>query len=805
MKTHRTLAISAAFLFLAIAAGAADWPNYRGPNFDGISTETDLDPSALATPKIAWQTEIGIGFSSVSVANGKAYVMGNLNKKTDVVYCFDALTGKELWRHEYAEPLEPKNHEGGPTATPTVHKDKVYTLSKTGKVFCLDAETGKPLWNQTLPYKTPTWHFSSSGLVLDDKIIFNVGAAGVALSLNDGQIVWQSDKGDCGYATPVSFKAPDGQTLVAIFGKDTLMAIDPADGKLQWSFPWKTQYDINAADPIIVGDELLITSGYNHGAALIRIANPPTVVWENKNLRSQMSGPVRIGEYVYGIDQNQLACLEWKTGKQIWTEGKVGNGSVSAAGDKLIVLSEKGRLMIVEASPDGFKELSGSDVLSGRCWTMPIVANGYIYARNAQGHLVCVDVRLQKIVALVETADAPAPQQWPQWKGPTRNNKSTETGLLKQWPEGGPKQLWTADGLGQGFSTVAVADGKIYTTGAIEKEGVLFCLNMDGKPLWQQSYGPEWSRATPGVRCTPTVNDGRVYVISGAGQVACFNAATGEKSWQVDPFTEYAGSYGIWGIAESPVIAGNKVIFTVGGKETLLVALDKATGKTVWTTPGKGEKSAYCSPLAFEWAGKTLVAGMTEGSLFVVDAEDGKLHWSLPIGNYVPDNRRIHPVTPVFENGRLYFTSGYNMGGIQFQISEDGKTFTETWRDTVLDNHHGSVVLDKGFLYGANWIDNGNGDWICLDWNTGKVRYTQHWLNKGSLTFADGMLYCYEEGSGTVGLVPATPEGFNVVSSFVVTQGQDQHWAHPVVCGKRLYIRHGSVLAAYDIADPQAK
>jgi outer membrane protein assembly factor BamB len=415
-----------------------------------------------------------------------------------------------------------------------------------------------------------------------------------------------------------------------------------------------------------------------------------------------------------------------------------------------------------------------------------------------------VDVRPQKIVAMAEMATVPS-LQWPQWQGPTRNNKSSETGLLKQWPEGGPKQLWIADGLGQGYSTVAVAGGKIYTTGAIDKEGRLFCLDLDGKPLWQQNYGPEWSRSIPGVRCTPTVNDGRVYVISGTGQVACFNALTGEKNWQVDPFTEYGGIYGNWGIAESPLIVGSNLIFTVGGKETMLVALDKNTGKTVWTTPGKGEPSAYCSPLAFGWAGKTRIAGMTAESLFVVNAEDGLLQWSFPISNYVADNRKIHPNTPVFENGRLYFTSGYNMGGIQFQLSEDGKTVTETWRDTVMDNHHGSVILHEGCLYGANWDSNGKGDWVCLDWNTGKVRYTQNWLNKGCLTFADGMLYCYEEKGGTVGLVPAVPEGFKVVSSFVVTQGQERHWAHPVVCGKRLYLRHGSVLAAYDIAAPDGK
>lgn len=396
MRTHKTISISIILpLFIAAVAGAADWPTYRGPNLDGISAETGWNPAALNDVKVVWQAELGIGFSSVSVANGKAYAMGNINKNTDVVYCFDALTGKELWRHEYAEPLEPKYYEGGTSATPTVHDGKVYTLSKSAKAFCLDAETGKVVWNKNLPYKAPTWGFASSGLILDEKIIYNIGAAGIALNKNDGQIIWKSDNSECGYATPVPFKAADGKTLIAIFGKNTLMAIDPADGKLQWSFPWKTENDVNAANPIINGDEVFISSGYNHGAALVKITEQPTAVWENKNMRSQMSGPVLIGDYIYGIDQNQLACVEWKTGNQVWAERKVGNGSLSAAGDKLIVVSERGRLMIAEASPTGFKELSGADVLTTRCWSMPVLANGYIYVRNSQGKLVCVDVRGQ--------------------------------------------------------------------------------------------------------------------------------------------------------------------------------------------------------------------------------------------------------------------------------------------------------------------------------------------------------------------------------------------------------------------------
>jgi outer membrane protein assembly factor BamB len=393
MKAFKTLAFLGMGVSFVAGTNAQDWPNWRGPNLDGISTETDWNPQSLNAVKIAWQAEIGIGFSSVSVVGGKAYAMGNINKNTDVLYCFDAVNGKELWRFEYAEPLNPKYYEGGVSSTPTVHEGKVYTLSKSGKVHCVDAETGKPVWNRTLPHKPPTWGFASSGLIVDDKVIFNIGSSGVALNKNDGQVVWDSNKSESGYATPMPFKTPEDKTLIAIFGKDKLIAIDPADGSQKWSYPWKTENDVNAASPIFAGDEVFITSGYNRGATLLKIGSTPKAVWENKNMRSQMSGPVRIGDYLYGINQDQLACVEWKTGNTMWSERKVGNGSLTAAGDKLIVVSERGRLMIVAATPEGFKELSGADILSARCWAPPVLSNGYIYFRNSQGKLACVDMR----------------------------------------------------------------------------------------------------------------------------------------------------------------------------------------------------------------------------------------------------------------------------------------------------------------------------------------------------------------------------------------------------------------------------
>ncbi|MHC4289240.1 MAG: PQQ-binding-like beta-propeller repeat protein [Planctomycetota bacterium] len=385
---------------ISFSSFAADWPQWRGPDYNGISTETDWDPESLKNPDIAWKIEIGTGFSAISVADGKAYAMGNIDKKTDVVYCFDALTGDEKWRHEYPEPLDPKWYDGGSSATPTIHEGKVYTLSKQGVAFCFDAQTGDILWEKKLDFKPPTWGFSGSALILDDLVIYNVGAAGLALNKASGDVVWKSDNDVSGYATPVPYEQ-DGKTYICLFAKDTVMGVEAQTGKISWSYPWKTNHDVNAADPIVVDNKVFITSGYGHGCALLDISGAePALIWDNKNMRSQMSGPVLIDGFLYGFDDNQLVCLDWKTGEQKWTEKSPRKGCLSAADDKLIVIGEKGKLFIVQATPEGYQELSSAQVLEHLCWAMPVLANGHIYIRDAKkntpNNLICVNVQKKK-------------------------------------------------------------------------------------------------------------------------------------------------------------------------------------------------------------------------------------------------------------------------------------------------------------------------------------------------------------------------------------------------------------------------
>jgi outer membrane protein assembly factor BamB len=388
---------------------------------------------------------------------------------------------------------------------------------------------------------------------------------------------------------------------------------------------------------------------------------------------------------------------------------------------------------------------------------------------------------------------------WYQWRGPNRDGVSGETGLLQSWPEQGPKLLWSLEELGDGFSSPSIYEGTIYLTGMVEKQGTLFALDLDGKIIWKQTYGPVWKRSYPESRSTPYVDGDAVYVISGMGKVICFDAKTGHQKWAVQAVEKFGGEYHNWGIAESPLIDGGKVFCTPGGKDASIVALDKKTGETIWTTNGLSEKASYCSPIIIVRGGKRILVTQLEKSLVGVDSETGNVLWKDSYSEYSEKPKAINPVTPIYHDNQIYVTSGYDDKGAMLELSGDGTRVTRKWTDQTLDCHHGGVVLWDGHIFGSNWYNNRDGKWVCLDWDTGKVMYETEWHSKGSVIVADGMLYCYEESRGNVGLIKATPDGFNVVGSFKVPLGKGQHWAHPVISDGRLYIRHGAALMVYDI------
>jgi outer membrane protein assembly factor BamB len=381
---------------------ADDWPCWRGPNRNGISTETGwLDLWPQDGPAVAWKAAVGTGFSSVAVSKGRLCTLGNLDNK-DTVHCLDAVTGKKLWSHTYDAALEDKLFEGGPTSTPAVENDRVWTLSRWGDLFSFDSASGKIVWSKNLHKETgvriPGWGYSCSPLIHEDLLLLNIGEAGLALDKRTGKLLWSSADKDAGYSSPVVVRR--GDDSFAIFSSDeAYTAVELKTGKELWSARWLTRYGLNAAEPIVSGETMFLSSGYGKGCALFKTGTgEPAEVWRNRTMRCQFNSCVLLDGFLYGIDgdtttKTALKCLELKTGEVRWAQEGFGMGSLMLADGKLIVLSDSGELCVAQATPEGFKPTARAKVLDGKCWTVPVLANGRIYCRNARGDLVCVDVR----------------------------------------------------------------------------------------------------------------------------------------------------------------------------------------------------------------------------------------------------------------------------------------------------------------------------------------------------------------------------------------------------------------------------
>jgi len=393
-------------------------------------------------------------------------------------------------------------------------------------------------------------------------------------------------------------------------------------------------------------------------------------------------------------------------------------------------------------------------------------------------------------------------QDFFEFRGPGRTGVYNETNLLKAWPQNGPELLWHNDSLPTGYSSVSIANNTIYTTGRIDSTDYLIALNLYGKEKWKTPIGSAWMTSFSESRATPTVENERVYVSSGMGEIACINAITGSVIWKINGIDRFEGKYHKWGIAESLLIVDDKVIFTPGGNKTSMVALDKNTGVTKWTSLPLNDEPSYVSPILIEKGGKKIIVTHMSTYIIGIDASNGNMLWNFNYGAFTKENgRNNHTNSPLYYEGKLFFTSGYDHFSVMLSLSENGENIYFEWSDTVLDVHHGGVVKVGDYIYGSNWIGNRNGKWVCLDWKTGKVMYETEWKNKGSIISADGMLYCYDEKYGNIGLVKATPNEFKVISSFEVPKGEGPHWSHPVINGGILYVRHGNSLMAFDITE----
>jgi outer membrane protein assembly factor BamB len=401
-RLRRLLTLTACLGLAAGIAAAADWPQFRGPNRDGISAEAGLLKSWPAGgPRVFWKVPFGEGFSQVTAVKDRLYVLYGQGSD-EVAAALDAATGKQVWRVRLDSKY--KSDQGnGPRSTPTVDGGLVYVLSASGKLAALNTANGRTAWQHDLEAEygatAPGWGVSTSPLVEGNLLIVNVGGSNnrsvMAFDKTTGKPVWSSQSDEAGYSAPIAVTVR-GVRQIIVFTAGAIVSLAPKDGRLYWRVPWRTDWDVNAATPIFFPpDKLFVSSGYDTGSALLHLkvaGNQVSAVevWKSREMKNQFSSSVLHNGTLYGFDNATLKAIDAATGKERWKQRGHGHGSLIFAGGNLIVLSEKGTLLLLEATPQAYKELGAVRVLEGKCWTAPTLANGRLYLRNEE-HLIALD------------------------------------------------------------------------------------------------------------------------------------------------------------------------------------------------------------------------------------------------------------------------------------------------------------------------------------------------------------------------------------------------------------------------------
>jgi len=412
-----------------------------------------------------------------------------------------------------------------------------------------------------------------------------------------------------------------------------------------------------------------------------------------------------------------------------------------------------------------------------------------------------------------ETAPAtqPAAPTWPQFNGPRGDNRSPDQGLLKTWPAGGPKLLWRYDKCGTGFSSVSFADGLIFTAGDLDKECQVMALDMDGKLVWSKSNGKAWTTPWSGARSTPTYNDGLVYHLNAFGQLSAYEAKTGNPVWSVA--LKYKGlSQG--GFAESVLIDGNNLICMPGDPDAFVIALDKKTGQKVWASDFKQighDRASYTSPILVDYKGKKHIICLSLFQLFSLDAQTGKVEWTVSHREETRGHCEVVAVSPIWlGDGKVFITKGYTMGSKVYAIDPSGTSVKLLWEHRPSDSEHAAAVADGGCVYvpgnyvyplgGWNQKEAKEGSLYCLDATTGQEKWAAK-IGRCTLTYADGRLYGLNE-FGKLSLLEANPEKCTILGELQLPKmagGWGQTLTHPVVFGGRLYVRNHNVLYVFDV------
>ncbi len=404
----------------------------------------------------------------------------------------------------------------------------------------------------------------------------------------------------------------------------------------------------------------------------------------------------------------------------------------------------------------------------------------------------------------------------PEFRGKGRTGVYDETGLAKNWGDSQqPKLLWKAD-VGDGFLPPSVVDGKLYlcALNSKNKAEMFKVLDKDGKLLWELEYASVGKGNYKSAKVMPTIVGDFAYMISSTGVVVCIDLKAQKIAWKLNAMQKYSGKSMNWGYAENLLVVDGKVIVTVGGTKTSVVALDAKTGEELWATKSFNESASYTSPILVEHKGKNQIVTVLFGRALGINPADGDVLWTTELMRQGINTQRkkqdekskfwdVTGASPLYRDGKLFLTSGYNAGALMLELPDGKGEVVEIWKNPDLDNHHGGTVLLNDRIYGANWETNQQGNWMSVDWNTGKSIYNDEWLghSKGSVVSADGLLYVYEEKKGQVALVNPNANKFDVISSFQIKDGRGSHWAHIVISDKVMYVKRGVMLLAFDIKE----
>jgi outer membrane protein assembly factor BamB len=413
-------------------------------------------------------------------------------------------------------------------------------------------------------------------------------------------------------------------------------------------------------------------------------------------------------------------------------------------------------------------------------------------------HRIRIALSAVAAAAVVSLAAIPSPgADWPQWRGPERRNQSPETNLLRQWPKDGPPLAWKIDDLGQGFSSVTVTGGRIYTMGDSGADSFVRCLDeKDGRIIWSVKIGRAGeSGGYPGPRSTPTIEGGQVYALGREGELVCLDAKDGNEVWRKHLRNDLGGKVPGWGYAEAVLVDGNRLICTPGGGNGTLLALNKKTGATIWRTKDWTDSAHYSSVIMREIHGVPQYIQLTAASVAGVNVTDGRVLWRADRTG----KTAVIP-TPLSADNYVFVSSGYRVGCNLFKVNRSGAAFSaeEVYAGNQIANHHGGMILLDGHVYGVD----DSGMLRCIELTSGKIVWTNPCVaSKGSLTYADGHLYVRSEsGNGTIALVEATPQGYREKGRFdQPSRSRARSWPHPVVANGKLYVRDQDVLLCYDV------